>query len=293
MGAYDTPGNAQAVAVRDSMAYVADGSAGLRLISVANPSAPTEVGFYDTPGDAQGVAVVGDYAYVADGAGGLRIISVTDTAHLRQVGSITPDSIGAVAVTSDGLAHVTSGYDGSLYVINVTDPTHPVQVGFYRMSGNAHGLAIADGLAYVANGEGGLMILRYRPSSLTASFIASPTSGLRPLTVAFTDTSTVEVDSRLWSFGDGITSTFINPTHTYTSLGVYTVTLTVNGPDGEYTDIKPSLIAVLEPAAYLPLVMRDYASTITAGPRFVASSGTDTGNDCRIPPHPAPPRSTP
>lgn len=33
----------------------------------------------------------------------------------------------------------------------------------------------------------------------------------------------------LWTFGDGATSTMSTPTHTYSALGTYTVTLTVNG----------------------------------------------------------------
>jgi hypothetical protein len=35
---------------RGPYAYVADGSEGLRVIDVSNPSSPREVGFYDTPG---------------------------------------------------------------------------------------------------------------------------------------------------------------------------------------------------------------------------------------------------
>jgi len=38
---------------------VADAWAGLRIIGVANPTAPPQAGFYDTPGSAQDVAVVG------------------------------------------------------------------------------------------------------------------------------------------------------------------------------------------------------------------------------------------
>ena len=61
------PGIVNDVAVAGNYAYVADGSAGLRIIDVSLPSAPAEVGFYDTPGAAYDVAVAGNYAYVADG----------------------------------------------------------------------------------------------------------------------------------------------------------------------------------------------------------------------------------
>lgn len=52
------------------------------------------------------------------------------------------------------------------------------------------------------------------------------------LTVEFTNSSS-NADSYLWDFGDGTgTSTEENPTYTYASEGVYTVTLTANNSDG-------------------------------------------------------------
>lgn len=65
---------------------------------------------------------------------------------------------------------------------------------------------------------------------LDASFVATPTSGVLPLTVQFTDTSTGSPTSWAWDFdGDGaIDSTQQNPTHVYNSVGAYTVQLTVS-----------------------------------------------------------------
>jgi PKD repeat protein len=66
-----------------------------------------------------------------------------------------------------------------------------------------------------------------------ASFSASPTTGVAPLSVQFTDTSSGgQVTSRSWNFGDGQTSTLTNPTHLYTAGGAFTATLTVSGPGG-------------------------------------------------------------
>lgn len=54
-----------------------------------------------------------------------------------------------------------------------------------------------------------------------------------PVTVTFSNNSQAEPGATyLWEFGDGTTSTDINPAHTYTAFGNYTVKLTVQNTDG-------------------------------------------------------------
>jgi hypothetical protein len=85
----------------------------------------------------------------------------------------------------------------------------------------------------------------YRPvAPPVTDFTASQTSGSRPLFVSFTDHSTGDINSWLWDFGDGRTSTRQNPSHVYTRPGVYTVKLTVSGPMGEDTEVKENYIEV-------------------------------------------------
>jgi hypothetical protein len=90
-----------------------------------------------------------------------------------------------------------------------------------------------------------------------ASFTASPLIGQSPLTVVFTDTTSGIVDAWAWHFGDGMTSTLEGPTHTYVSASTYTVTLTVDGPSGSDTAVKPAYITVEQRHIYLPLVLRN------------------------------------
>lgn len=68
-----------------------------------------------------------------------------------------------------------------------------------------------------------------------------------PFTVNFVSTSFGAVNWN-WNFGDGGTSTLQNPSHTYTSLGNYTVTLVVTSASG-CTDslVKPQFIKIQKP----------------------------------------------
>jgi trimeric autotransporter adhesin len=84
------------------------------------------------------------------------------------------------------------------------------------------------------------------PAPPTASFTASPTSGTAPLTVNFTDTSSGNPNEWAWDFqNDGIVdSTVKNPTFTYTSVGTYSVRLTVTNSVSSSNTTKANYITV-------------------------------------------------
>lgn len=70
---------------------------------------------------------------------------------------------------------------------------------------------------------------------LIARFNQNTHVGTAPLIVGFTDQSIGTPMSYLWSFDDGATSTEVNPTHTYTTPGLYRVSLTVSNDQGSST----------------------------------------------------------
>ncbi len=80
----------------------------------------------------------------------------------------------------------------------------------------------------------------------TAHFSGTPTSGITPLSVQFTDKSTGDITGWSWDFGDGATSASRNPSHTYSEVGTYTVALKVTGPGGSDSDTKTAYIQVTE-----------------------------------------------
>jgi len=73
----------------------------------------------------------------------------------------------------------------------------------------------------------------------TASF----TMEINGMTANFTSTSQYG-ESFAWDFGDGASSTEENPTHTYASQDIYTVTLTVTNTTGSSSANAPAFIGV-------------------------------------------------
>ena len=80
-----------------------------------------------------------------------------------------------------------------------------------------------------------------------ASFSHTPAAGVAPLPARFLDHSTGNITTWAWTFGDGATSALQNPLHIYTTVGRYSVSLTVSGPGGSNTLTLPSAIAVSDP----------------------------------------------
>jgi glucose/arabinose dehydrogenase/endonuclease YncB( thermonuclease family) len=82
----------------------------------------------------------------------------------------------------------------------------------------------------------------------TASLLANPFAGLKPLNVQFTGSGSTDPNGDpltfLWSFGDGTpNSTQANPQHSYANDGVYTASLTVTDGRGG-TDTETLTITV-------------------------------------------------
>ena len=74
-----------------------------------------------------------------------------------------------------------------------------------------------------------------------APFVASPRTGSVPLTVNFEDLNASAI-SRSWTFGDGGVSSDENPSHEYTTPGLYDVSLEVTDPNGTITNTKKFFI---------------------------------------------------
>ena len=75
-------------------------------------------------------------------------------------------------------------------------------------------------------------------------FNAAPLSGAAPLSVQFTDASTVTPTAWEWFFGDGTTGYVQNPSHTYSDPGTYSVSMRAVMNGMTYTATRTDLITV-------------------------------------------------
>ena len=93
----------------------------------------------------------------------------------------------------------------------------------------------------------------------SANFSATPDRGAPPLTIQFSNSSTLASQYQ-WTFFDKVTtsSTLFSPVYTFTTLGDYTTELRVANSFGCY-DIFSMPILVLEPS--VDLIMQDFSLT--------------------------------
>ncbi len=100
---------------------------------------------------------------------------------------------------------------------------------------------------------------------------ANFSSSINGKTVTFTNLS-VNATSYLWNFGDGNTSTLINPVHTYAVGGTYVVTLTATNPCGNTVSTKT--IVIVSP----PVAAFSANDTSGCAPLSVQFTNQSTGN---------------
>lgn len=91
-----------------------------------------------------------------------------------------------------------------------------------------------------------------------AGFTGAPLSGVAPLTVQFTSTST-GANAWHWDFGDGTSSPAQNPRHTYMTAGLYSVTL-------EARDICTNAVSTASMSHYITITVQSGTLAITTVP---------------------------
>ncbi|MBK8233760.1 MAG: hypothetical protein IPK72_25100 [Candidatus Eisenbacteria bacterium] len=144
----------RAVVVRDDLAYVAAGSSGLLIVSLAS-GAPELVGSAETLAPARDVALYGGYAIAAETTN-LEVIDIGNPASPSVVATL-PIQANEVSV-SGNRAFVASGY-GGLSIVDLSDPLHPQLLGVWDSPGSVVGAQAIGHRAYVTDSVMGLVVL--------------------------------------------------------------------------------------------------------------------------------------
>jgi hypothetical protein len=136
--------------VAGGLAFVADETAGLRVLDVRDPPEPSWVGgveFDSLLGHFESIVIDGDHAY-----SGRYVIDFGDPAHPR-LASVFPKSvvgeISLVRVLAVSAGHAYVSGMGGLSVFDVTSPSDPAHVGEIPGIESPQGAHIEGSLAYV------------------------------------------------------------------------------------------------------------------------------------------------
>ncbi len=169
IGQKDTPGNSLGIYVTTvnniNYAFIADGVAGLQIINVSIPGAPSIVGNYNTIGEATDVFVSRingvPYACVSDGFGGFAVVDVSNPANPvpDSVISFQNDYVNTSFVDSTNRIAYVGTQAGNLAVYDLSGlPATINRLGGDTTASAINGIQITNNLAYLAIGDLGLEI---------------------------------------------------------------------------------------------------------------------------------------
>lgn len=146
------PGYANNVKVKAGFAYVAAGSAGLQVVDVQDPAAPSIAGSLALDGVAIDLRIRDNLIFVACGDAGVRVVDITSPTLPHVVGAITTQGVAQDIWLDGNFAYVANGLAG-LKILDISTPAAPVAVASVPV-GTARGVAVEGGIAAVAMDTG-------------------------------------------------------------------------------------------------------------------------------------------
>jgi PKD repeat protein len=156
----------------------------------------------------------------------------------QQTGCV-PDNVVFANTSSNNATSFSWQFPGGVPATsNLTNPSvtynTPGQYNVVLTATNITGSQTVTETNYVVMGIAPVANFTFIPNGNNVSFFNQSINGI----------------TYLWNFGDGTTSTNLNPTHTYAAGGTYTVTLAVTNNCGEVTHVRTVVLATAPAAGF-------------------------------------------
>ncbi len=139
----------QSLTVANGNAYIADGSAGVFVVDIANPRQPALVGS-PIGLEARHVVISGSYAYMA-GADGLRVFRLTPAARPTPLAQLPSGSGYTHLAAVDH--YLYAGGSNGVHIFDIADPSRPVEIAIYSDVDSVSDISIADHYAWIGTAE--------------------------------------------------------------------------------------------------------------------------------------------
>ena len=149
VGFLDTPAKALSVALAGNLVYIAEDTAGFRVVDVTDPSEPKVVGSYKTAGACKELVVKDTLAYAVGGSG-LEVFDVSVPDEATKVGWLRTVAGSGLDVWKNWAYLSTVG----LTVVDVSNPAAPVTVGNIRILRHFRDVVAESSVVYMGSRSG-------------------------------------------------------------------------------------------------------------------------------------------
>ena len=179
----DLPDQALGVAVGGSFAYIAERNAGLAVVDISDPDAPTVLSTVWT-GYARHVALAAMHAYVAT-IYGLVVVDVSNPATPTIVAEVPTTDTAKFTCIAGSLAYVAT--EDGLLILDISIPSAPQQLTLLDLGtiGGYNALAIMGDYAFVLSFNDDLQV--FDVSNPEAPVLVGGLAGLNPLRISIAD----------------------------------------------------------------------------------------------------------
>lgn len=154
----DNGGHAEAIDIKDGIAYIANQDQGLEIVNISNPNKPEKLACLKTISSALEIHVKDDFVYVSQSTLGVAIINVQNPKNPLLVANIKPGGLVREVIIRDNLLHIITSYSG-FYLYDIRDPYNPVYVSHWDSSRLHTGISVLNKYICLATWGFGVEIL--------------------------------------------------------------------------------------------------------------------------------------